>query len=64
MRGDKKDIEYQKRRNKLIPFAAKFANDKCGSEVTGNKDIWIKWWNTTFLGEMDRLAREQKLIGG
>jgi len=61
--GDKHK-EYQKARNKLIPFAVKYANKQCGKESDGNYIEWTLAWNTAFLGEMNRLARGQRLIGG
>lgn len=56
--------EYIKARNNLIPIAERFANNKAGTSP-GPGDIRMDWasrWGRTFLGEMDRLAREQGLV--
>ena len=57
--------KYQKERNRLIPHAERYANEQCGKTCTeGNQEVWRRKWNVTFLGKMDELARETRLIGG
>lgn len=56
------DSDYEKRRNKLIPSAAALANEMHGSYSTIDRESWVVRWNTTFLKEMDRTAREAGLI--
>ena len=54
------DKEYEKERNLLIPFAVKHADEKEGKDpgYLQGRNEWIKSWNTSFLIEMDRLAKE------
>ena len=64
------DEDYQKERNKLIPFAEKYANEKAGKRFRfltkplefKNYNEWAIDWNRIFLGKMDQLARETGLI--
>jgi len=54
--------KYQAERNKLIPHAARFADEKFGAIFKdGDKELWVKNWNRAFLGEMAKLAKEMKL---
>ena len=56
------NAEYREQRNKLIPGAEKYANEKHGKKATGDRDAWVKEWNCTFLDKMDEFAREIGLI--
>ena len=54
---------YEKERNKLIPAAVIFADGRHGRHAPlNNKECWYLAWNTAFLGEMDRLAKESGLV--
>ena len=55
------DKKYVEARNKLIPFAEKYANKVAGKTPSGGvkKEEWAFLWNSTFLKEMDRLAKEK-----
>lgn len=57
------DLDYVEERNKLIPFAERFANAKCGAfpPLEVNRDEWAVAWNKAFHGEMSRLAKERGL---
>ena len=57
------DKKYTIARNKLIPFAEKHANNQEGKfqRYGQSRDEWVRVWNLAFLGEMDRLAKEQKI---
>ncbi len=59
-----KNTDYIDARNMLLPIAEKFANDKWGtSQNPGvSRSGWVKNWGRAFLGQMNKLAREQKLI--
>jgi len=52
---------YIIKRNKLIPDAVLYANNKHGTGTRGNES---NEWTKTYLREMDRLARVHGLIGG
>jgi len=51
------DKKYVAKRNKLIPFAERYANERFGRHPSGNRDMWITNWNSAFHGEMTRLWR-------
>jgi len=55
--------KYEEARNKLIPFAEKYANKKEGEVPQGgeSREDWVIAWNLAFLGRMDHLAKEQGL---
>ena len=61
------DKKYISARNKLIPFAERYANEKHGKawnpydHSRQTKESWTIDWNRTFLTEMDRLAKEQRI---
>jgi len=50
---------YEEARNALIPFAERFANEKEGAVPGISREEWVTAWNIAFLGEMDRLNKEQ-----
>jgi len=57
--------EYEKQRNKMIPFAVKYANKSYG-KTNGkyeNDLIWQNKWNICFLKKMDKLCEENKIVG-
>ena len=56
------DLKYVEARNLLIPHAERYANKKIGKKPWTDRDTWIIAWNRTFLGEMDRLAKEGGII--
>ncbi len=56
------DRDYVRKRNKLIPSAVAFANEKHGSYSTIDREGWVVKWTTTFLKRMDEMAREAGLI--
>ena len=56
------DRAYEISRNKLIPAAEAFTNDKCGKFSGGDRENWSRDWTVTFLDKMDELAREAGLI--
>lgn len=60
------DKKYEAARNKLIPFAEKYANEMEGKNPRPgqSREEWVKAWNLSFLGKMDSLAKEQGLKGG
>jgi len=57
------NIEYEEARNKLIPAAERYANEKEGKQPQPmqSRDEWVKAWNLAFLGKMDLLAKKQGL---
>ena len=59
-----KNREYEPARNKLIPVAESYANEKAGAHPKSAHapGEWAKLWNRAFLGEMDRLAKERGLM--
>jgi len=56
-----KDPKYVKARNKLIPFAERFANQTVQREGWESNEHFDDRWNGVYHGEMDRLAKSQKL---
>ena len=56
-----KHKKYQAARNKLIPHAARYADKMFGKDCDGDRDEWVRNWNRAYLGEMDKLAKEQRL---
>ena len=60
------DRDYVRQRNRLIPQATIFANEKCGKDpsisTAATRERWYFEWNTTFYKKMDELARENGLI--
>lgn len=57
------DPDYVVARNKLIPFAEKYANSMRGSSRYGtgkSQDEYNKNWTRTFLEKMDELAKNLK----
>ena len=61
--GIKADRKYEKARNELIPAAVIYANERNGAHApTADTYTWYNAWNMSFLGEMDRMARESGLI--
>ena len=64
--ANRKISEYEKERNKLIPHAERYANEKEGANPTrGNLHIpedYAVRWNKCFLHRMDYLARQAGLI--
>jgi len=56
------DRDYERKRNRLIPHAEAYANDKCGKFSKGNRENWSRDWNIVFLNKMDELAREMGVI--
>ena len=57
------DYTYEAGRNRLISLAEQHANREHGEYPPGNRNAWVKMWNSAFLLEMDRLAWEVGLIG-
>jgi hypothetical protein len=59
-----KDQNYIDQRNKLIPVAEQYANEKEGHTPKPNqeRDAWANNWNRAFHGEMNRLAKQSGLI--
>ena len=55
------DLEYVEARNRLIPHAERYANQKVGKKPWTNRERWTIAWNLAFLAEMDRLTREARL---
>lgn len=58
---------YKLERNALIKFAERHADGLFGATSTApalswERKGWVIGWNRAFLGEMDRLARENGLI--
>uniref|UniRef100_A0A6M3IU95 Uncharacterized protein n=1 Tax=viral metagenome TaxID=1070528 RepID=A0A6M3IU95_9ZZZZ len=50
------DKAYEAERNKLIPFAERFADELYGTTNIGRpRSEWASNWNIAFLGEMNRL---------
>ena len=63
----KTDKVYEMERNKLIPFAAKFTNEKYGKfyqsvPTIETREEWACTWTRCFLWKMNSLARRQGLI--
>lgn len=60
------DKKYVAARNKLIPFAEKYADVKVGKspQSSQSREEWIGLWNSTFSNEMNRLVEEQRLTDG
>ena len=62
MEPSKADIKYQHERARLIPHATRYADEQVGETCPGgNRDVWNRKWNTTFLGKMDELVKEEGL---
>jgi len=53
--------EYCAERNKLIPKAEKYANEKFGSNCSDEslKEDWLRLWNSCYHQKMDSLWREE-----
>lgn len=50
------DFEYEKKRNSLLRFASRTANEEAGKDpTTGDHDEWANKWSRIFLKEMDKL---------
>jgi len=66
MKRMKTNKKYEKARNKLIPFAERYANEICGEKgpigMPEAREEWTIKWNQAFLMEMDRLAIAQGLV--
>ena len=58
------DTDYRQARDRLIPLAESYANEKVGfSQNPGvSRSDWVKKWGRTFLGRMDELAKKQGLV--
>jgi len=56
------DYDYVIKRDRLIPKAARKADQEHGKMPRGDRDDWNRSWNVCFLEEMDRLAKEAGLI--
>ena len=59
------DFEYERKRNELIPIATAEANRICGATAKGfDGDVssWGLFWNRTYLGAMDRMAKETGIV--
>jgi hypothetical protein len=56
------DVEYQRRRNLLIPLAEGMANQVAGKYAKGSaqkvKEMWSRKWTKEFMEGMDRLWKE------
>jgi hypothetical protein len=48
---------YVAERDKLIPFAERYANKKFGERPGANRDKWVSDWNLAFHSKMDELAK-------
>jgi len=55
--------KYEIARNKLIPFAEKYANSIEGDKPDKGQDrkTWAIEWNLLFLDKMNQLAKENGL---
>lgn len=62
---DGKNKEYTKARDKLIPIAEKFANEKRGTSQGPGEEIseWAAEWNLIFINKMQELATGLGLVG-
>jgi hypothetical protein len=64
---DKSDAEYVRKRNSIIPDAARYADENSGpppgvsGSIRGNPDRneWCRRWNMIFARAMDRLMLER-----
>jgi hypothetical protein len=54
-------LEYQRKRNLLVPVAEGIANRIVGANSKGRGE-WAGEWNLVYFKEMDRLAKEAGLI--
>ena len=56
------DTEYVKQRNELIPFAEKYANQKCGMSGNGMSESerlsWVRNWNKVYSEKMNSLSKQ------
>lgn len=59
------DFDYERKRNEIIPMATAEANRVCGKnakDFDGDVSSWGLFWNRTYLGAMDRMAKERGLV--
>ena len=49
--------QYEEQRNRLIPHAERYANQKVGKKPWTDREKWTIAWNLAFHSEMDRLAK-------
>jgi len=53
--------DYVKKRDEMIVFAERYANQKCGASHVGRKyksrEEWAGAWNKTYFGKMDALVK-------
>jgi hypothetical protein len=57
-----KDPEYEMARNKLIPFAERYTDEKIGKKPTVGRDTWAADWTAEFIRKMNTLAIEHKVV--